>query len=125
MPTQTTPPRPSASDAATGAEPVKAQLAVGDVELTHQGISVRHLDRLVGGLLLATSPRVAWATLLRRTHGCDVLACAGCGGRLRLLAAITEPATAKKILEHLGWPAVPVRPRARDPADEELGWVGA
>ena len=66
---QATPPRPSASEAATGAEPVKARLSVGEVELTHQSISVRHLDRLVGGLLLATSPRVAWATLVRRTYG--------------------------------------------------------
>jgi hypothetical protein len=64
---------------------MKPRLAVGEVELTHQGISVRHLDRLVGGLLLATSPRVAWATRIRRTHGCDVLACGGCGGRLRVL----------------------------------------
>ena len=102
---------PYASEAATGAEPMKLRLAVGKVELTHQGISVRHLDRLVGGLLLATSPRVAWATLLRRPHGCDVLACGGCGGRLRVLNAITEPAIARKILDHLGWRAVPVRPR--------------
>jgi hypothetical protein len=116
---------PSASEAATGAEPMKPRLAVGEVELTHQGISVRHLDRLVGGLLLATSPRVAWATLLRRTHGCDVLACGGCGGRLRVLNAITEPAIARKILDHLGWRAVPVRPRVRDPADDEFGRVGA
>ncbi len=56
---------------------MKPRLAVGEVELTHQGISVRHLDRLVGGLLLATSPRVAWATRIRRTHGCDVPACGG------------------------------------------------
>src|SRR4051812_26721596 len=55
------------------------------------------LDRLTGGLLLATSPRVAWATLVRRAYGCDVLACNCCGGRLRVLAAITEPATARKI----------------------------
>jgi hypothetical protein len=104
-----TPPQPSASEATTGAEPLTARLPVGEAELTHQGISVRHLDRLLGGLLLALSPRVAWATLVRRTYGWDVLACAGCGGRLRLLSAITEPATAKKILDHLGWPAMPGR----------------
>jgi hypothetical protein len=28
------------------------------VEVTPQGISVRRVDRLLGGLLLATSPRV-------------------------------------------------------------------
>jgi hypothetical protein len=86
---------------------------------------VRHLDRLVGGLLLATSPRVAGATRIRRPPGCDVLTCGGCGGRLRVLTAMTEPAIARKILDHLGWRAVPVRHRVRDPADDEFGRVGA
>jgi hypothetical protein len=104
---------------------MKPRLAVGEVELTHQGISVRHLDRLVGGLLLATSPRVAGATRIRRPPGCDVLTCGGCGGRLRVLTAMTEPAIARKILDHLGWRAVPVRHRVRDPADDEFGRVGA
>ncbi len=72
-----------------------------------------------GGLLLATAPRVDWAKLLHRTYAVDVLRCGRCGGRLRLLAAITEKATAKKILAHLGLPAEPIvaRPRARDPAE--------
>jgi hypothetical protein len=74
--------------------------------------SVRHLDRLLGGLLLATSPRIDWAKLIRRTFGIDALRCAHCAGRLRLLAAITEKATARKILEHLACP--PIRP-LRDP----------
>jgi hypothetical protein len=49
----------------------------------------------------------------------DVLRCAHCGGRLRLLAAITDRATARKILEHLGLPAEPsmARPQARGPAE--------
>jgi hypothetical protein len=51
---------------------------------------VRHLERLLGGLVLATSPRVEWAKLLRRTYAVDVLACTHCGGRLRLLSAIIE-----------------------------------
>ena len=76
-----------------------------------QAPASRSIDRLVGGLLLATSPRVAWATRIRRTHRCDVLACGGCGGRLRVLNAITEPAIARKILDHLGWRALPPRPR--------------
>jgi hypothetical protein len=75
------------------------------MEVTPQGISVRHMDRLLGGLLLATSPRVDWARLLRRTFGFDVLACAGCQGRIRLMSAITEPAVVRRILEHLGIPA--------------------
>jgi hypothetical protein len=89
-----------------------------DVEVTPQGISVRRVDRLLGGLLLATSPRVDWATLLRRTFDVEVLACTRCQGRLRLMSVITEPATVRRILEHLGIPATtpPILPRARDPA---------
>ncbi|XXT22703.1 hypothetical protein WME94_14225 [Sorangium sp. So ce429] len=60
------------------------------------------MGRLLGGLLLATSPRVAWARLLRRTFGIDVLACARCQDRMRLMSAITEPAVVRRILEHLG-----------------------
>lgn len=80
----------------------------------------------MGGLLLATSPRVEWVTLLRRTYDFDVRACTGCGGRLRLLSAITEKAVATQILEHLGMPTDPITPRARRP-DEELlyGAAGA
>jgi hypothetical protein len=70
-------------------------LARGTAEIADFGISVRHLYRLLGGLLLATSPRVDWAKLLRRIYTTDVLACASCGGRLRLLSAITEKPTAK------------------------------
>jgi hypothetical protein len=93
-------------------------------EITDFGISVRHQGRLLGGLLLATSPRVDWAKLLRRTYATDVLACAYCGGRLQLLTAILDKVTARKILEHLGVPPEPIapRPRARDPAE---GWASA
>jgi hypothetical protein len=42
-----------------------------------------------------------WAQLLRQTHEFDVLRCA-CGGRLRLLTAITDKAVARAILTHLG-----------------------
>ncbi|WP_437308150.1 hypothetical protein [Sorangium sp. So ce388] len=50
------------------------------------------MGRLLGGLLLATSPRVDWARLLRRTFGIDVLACARCQGCMRLMSAITDVA---------------------------------
>jgi len=95
-----------------------SSITPGDVEVTPQGISVRPVDGLLGGLLLATSPRVDWATLLRRTFDVDVLACTRCQGRLRLMSVITEPATVRRILEHLGMPATapPILPRARDPA---------
>jgi hypothetical protein len=101
--------------------------AAGDVVITDFGISVRHKGRLLGGLLLATSPRIDWAKLIRRTFGIDALRCAHCAGRLRLLAAIPEKATARKILEHLGLPADPTSPRSRtrDPADPASWMDGA
>ena len=117
------PPRPPAVSGqlpfVAVAERLPAAIADHDVVVTDLGLSVRHMDRLLGGLLLATSPRVPWAKLLRRTYEFDVLACSGCGGRLRLLSAITNTATARQILEHLGMPADPITPRARSP-DEEL-----
>ncbi len=45
-----------------------------------------------------------WADLMRRTLDIDVLACPGCGGRLRLIATIDDPVVIKKILAHLGLP---------------------
>jgi hypothetical protein len=39
-----------------------------------------------------------------------VLACPGCGGRLRLLATIAHPPAITKILRHLGLPAEVPRP---------------
>jgi hypothetical protein len=51
-----------------------------------------------------------WASLLERTFAIDVLACPDCGGRLRLIATITDPAVIDKILTHLGLPTEPPAP---------------
>ena len=83
-------------------------------------ITVRHWDRLLQGLLLATSPRIDWATLLRRTFGFDALRCPGCSGRLRICATLTDPIPVRRILEHLGLRADPLEfAPARDPTDEQ------
>jgi hypothetical protein len=42
---------------------------------------------------------------MRRVFALDVLECAHCGGRLRILAAIHPPRTTGVILEHLGLPS--------------------
>jgi hypothetical protein len=48
------------------------------------------------------SPRAwSWANLMHRAFGIDVLACAHCGGRLRLIATLHDPAVIRKILAHL------------------------
>jgi hypothetical protein len=59
----------------------------------------------------------AWAELLRRSFGLDVLACSDCGGRLRLVATIAAPHAIARILAHLGLPPAPPPPLpARQPS---------
>jgi hypothetical protein len=49
-----------------------------------------------------SSPRAwSWAALMHRAFGIDVLACAHCGGRLRLIATLHDPAVIRRILAHL------------------------
>jgi hypothetical protein len=42
-------------------------------------------------LLPVRQRRLDWASLLRRTFHADILCCPHCGGRLEVLAAITDP----------------------------------
>jgi hypothetical protein len=93
----------------------------GDViALAPNVLAVRHWDRLLGGLLYAATPRVAWANLLRRSLDVDALECPKCHGRLRVLAVITERPQITRVLEHLDLPteAIPLA-RARDPTEDE------
>jgi hypothetical protein len=54
------------------------------------------------GAGVKSSPRAwNWAALMHRAFGIDVLACAQCGGRLRLIATLHDPAVIRKILAHL------------------------
>jgi hypothetical protein len=49
-----------------------------------------------------STPRAwTWAALMHRAFGIDVLACPQCGGRLRLIATLHDPAVIRKILGHL------------------------
>ena len=79
-------------------------------------LSVAHWERLHAGALFATAPRVDWATLLRRTFSVDVLSCAKCGGRLRVMGMVDEPWLVSQLLGELGLPTeAPRAARARDP----------
>ena len=50
-----------------------------------------------------TRPRYwTWAALMHRAFALDVLACPRCGGRMRLVATIHDPAAIRRILAHLG-----------------------
>jgi hypothetical protein len=45
--------------------------------------------------------RIAWADLLKRVFEVDALRCPACGGRMRLLAAITDSSVARRVFECL------------------------
>ncbi len=53
---------------------------------------------------------MSWARLLKRVFDIDVERCE-CGGKLKIIAAIEEPAVIERILTHLGLAAQPP-PRA-------------
>ena len=50
--------------------------------------------------------RIDGAALLKRVFAVEILACALCGGRMRVLSVIEEGPVARKILDHLGLPSV-------------------
>jgi hypothetical protein len=54
-----------------------------------------------------SSPRRnwTWAQLMRRAFDVDVLVCAACGGRFRLVATIIDPRTIRAFLASLGVPS--------------------
>jgi hypothetical protein len=57
--------------------------------------------------------RLAWADLFQRVWREDVLVCPTCGGAMRLIAVIEDPAVIEKILRHLAlWQRGPPRGRA-------------
>ena len=67
------------SVAAGAASEVSPRIAEG-VEVDFTLITVHHWDRLFGGVVLAKSRRLPWATLLRRTFEIDVTRCRKCHG---------------------------------------------
>ena len=61
--------------------------------------------------------RMTWARLLKRVFDIDVEKCA-CGGKLKLVAVIEEPAVIEKILKHIGLdPQQPPRTPSRKRVD--------
>jgi hypothetical protein len=72
--------------------------------------------------LSQTTPRrLGWAALLQRVFAVDALRCPRCGSTLRLIAAIEDPAIARRILACSGLPAraPPGAPSA--PSDTDSG----
>ena len=60
-----------------------------------------------------------WAELMRRSMALDVTTCLRCGGRLRLIAVIDDPAVVQRVLRYLGLPTqIPkARPAHAPPTD--------
>jgi hypothetical protein len=56
------------------------------------------------------SPNLTWAQRLKRVFGIDLETCRQCGGRLRVIASIEQPALIERILGHLGRAAGAVDP---------------
>jgi len=55
---------------------------------------------------------MSWARLLKRVFDIDIERCPNCGGELKIIAALEEPAVICCILSHLG---LPTRAPARLP----------
>ncbi len=56
------------------------------------------------------SPNLTWAQRLQRVFAIDIETCRHCGGRLRVIASIEQPALIERILGHLGRAAGAVDP---------------
>jgi len=54
--------------------------------------------------------RLSWPTLLRRVFDIDIEKCPHCGGTLKIIAAIENPAVIAKLLAHLGLSALSTTP---------------
>ena len=70
-------------------------------------LSLAHWARILDGELYATSSRLDWRTLLKRTFEHDLRVCVRCGGRLMVRAAVTDAATIGTVLAALRRPRAP------------------
>jgi hypothetical protein len=93
----------------------------GDRQGGHNVLAVPGSGRMPATFL---TRRLPWAELLARVYSVDVLACARCGGRIRVLAFFTEGDVTRRILDHLGLPSSPPAPisSARDPTAGPAVW---
>lgn len=67
--------------------------------------------------------RFLWAALLARTFRLEMEACIHCGGKMRIVAALNDPASIKKYLDKVGLPlSAPEIAPARPPPQTELAY---
>jgi hypothetical protein len=65
-----------------------------------------------------------WAALMHRVFALDVLACPRCGGRLRVIATVQDPAVVRAILAHLGVAPAPDHPGPAPPQPDHTAASG-
>ena len=67
---------------------------------------------------------MTWAQRLKRVFRIDIETCRHCGGALRIIASIEDPAVIKRILDHLaqrtGQRSLNLAPPARAPPQRPL-----
>jgi len=59
---------------------------------------------------------MTWAQRLKRVFGIDIETCPTCGGSVRIIACIEDPAVIEKILTHLDEGGREQKPPQRPPA---------
>ena len=67
---------------------------------------------------------MSWAQRLRRVFAIDIETCRQCGGHLRVIASIEQPAVIERIVKHLRHTAEPVdpaHPSRAPPPERSLG----
>ena len=65
--------------------------------------------------------RLTWAALLARTFGLELERCSICGGKMKVVAAVTDPASIQRYLEGTGHsPIIPGIAPARPPPQGEI-----
>ena len=67
---------------------------------------------------------MTWAQRLKRVFGIEIETCAQCGGKVKVIASIEDPAVIAKILGHVATREPPVgsRPPTRGPPPGEFGF---
>ena len=86
--------------------------------LRHRTVPHRPGQRRLGGW------RYPWAELLRRVYLVDVLLCRHCGAKRRLLAAIHDPESVRRVLVALGLSSevLVLSPARSPPRQPDLEW---
>jgi hypothetical protein len=90
---------------ATGPRPALAGFTPGEKQPADSAVDRSDEQPAPASDSRAKARRMRWARLLQRVFEIDALRCPHCGSTLRLVAAIEDPAVARKILECLALPA--------------------